>query len=77
VHRPENAVAFRAVIILTLVVTVLFGDVKPIARATRRASLMERACIKGFGNVGKVRHGHLSRQVVKDYFRAKTIPALK
>lgn len=65
VHRPENVLAFRAVIVLRPVATVLFGDVNPIARTTRRASLVERACIKRLGSLGKVGHGYRSRQVIK------------
>jgi len=60
-RRPEDAAAIRAVIFLRPVVTVLFGDLDPIARFARRASLMECARIKRLGSVGKLRHGHRSR----------------
>jgi hypothetical protein len=60
VDCPENVLAFRAVIVLRPVVAVLFGDVNAIARAARRASVVERACIKRLGSLGKVGHGHRS-----------------
>jgi hypothetical protein len=50
-ETPETVAAVRTVIVLWVVVTVLPGDLHPVAGAARRAPLVERAC------VDRVRHG--------------------